>query len=998
MLPCNFFKTTVKTKSILLVAVVITILSTFYTSHQFAYYTRHIESHLTEQRQDFQHIFSSTQHLYFSIYNSWLTGFNENHREIIQAFAEKDREKLFSLTLPLYQSLKKSHPDIHIMHFHEPDGRSFLRMHKPDLFGDDLKQIRPAVQHVNTTHKPLTGYEIGVFGCFYRIIHPVFHNGDYVGAVELGVNTDEIIDEITRATGNHTAAFFQTSLWKKVTTPSASGNRYANYTLVENKPNIGSLLPSTYSFSEEFSQFKSNGKHYLALTIPGLLNPFQEPIGGIISLKDISNEINEKKSFMLQSLVVSISLGMFCIFFLCLSFQKIIGSLEKSKDTQEELIDQLNREIDIRREAEKALEQNEIKQRHILNSLPDTIFLLDENRIVTWANESALTLTPDFIGRECDFCGTGAGPSPENCSCRQAFTSSTILKSIIHRPATAEQTQKTYWEAILIPQIDDQGTVTGALVVLRDITERMEAIRKIEKLSRHNRLLLESAGEGIYGVDLEGKTTFMNPAAERMTGFTEKEMLGKNQHELLHHTRVDGSCYPVKECPVHTTMHTRKPHFITDEVFWKKDGSSFPVEYIATPVVEEGRIIGSVVLFSDITHRKLLEKQLLHAQKMEAVGRLTSGIAHDFNNLLTTISGYSEIILMQTEENNPVRDKVQMIFQAGRMAASLTRQLLAFSRKQVLEIRTINLNNIVESLTKMLQRLIGENIRLKIEFSQPDCFIEADPGQCEQIIMNLAINAKDAMPTGGSLGIMTGIVHLRATKLTGFDDIDSGSYVLLQITDTGEGMTEETQKLMFEPFFTTKEQGKGTGLGLATVYGIIKQHNGFISVKSAPGQGTSFDIYFPLSRKKLALKDMNTPDILPRGTETILVVDDTPTIRLFIRDTLEPLGYNILEAGNAEEAIHYHEGREKSIDLLLTDMVMPGLSGIQLAEAMQPLHAGMKTLYMSGHVTYPFTEDKNIHLGNHFIQKPLSPRQVALKVRNVLDCNSEDTNISRLTQ
>ncbi|OKY76101.1 MAG: hypothetical protein BM485_02300 [Desulfobulbaceae bacterium DB1] len=984
MVPCRIFRTTLKTRSILLVAFAITVLSFFYTSHHFAIYNKHLKSHLTEQQQNFQHIFSSSQHLYFSIYNSWLTNFIENHKENVQAFAARDKEKLYALTLPLYLSLKKSYPDIHIMHFHEPNGRSLLRMHQPKLFGDDLRQLRPAVQQVNQTHKPLTGYEIGIHGCFYRIIHPVFYNGEHIGVIELGVKIDEIVKEITHATGSQAAAFFPTSLWKKAVNSFDAATSYTDYTLVEKKPQIGPLLPENFNF-QAMTEFETNGKHYLALTLTGLLNPFQESLGGIISLVDISDEIKDKKSFILQSLAVSISLGLFCIFFLCLSFQKIIGNLEKSKENQEKLINQLNKEIDSRQEAEKSLAQNEIRQRRILNSLPDTVFLLDRNRIVNWANESALKLAPDIIGRQCDLCMIGADIDQEDCFCRKAHLSNIIQKSIIHRPAAAGKKQETYWEAILIPRFDDQGAATDALVVLRDITERMESIRKIEKLNRHNSLLLEAAGEGIYGVDLEGKTTFMNPAAVRMTGFTEQEMLGKNQHELLHHTKADGSSYPAAECPILTTMQSRKPHFITEEVFWKKDGGSFPVEYIATPVEEEGKVIGAVVLFSDITQRKLLEKQLLHAQKMEAVGRLTSGIAHDFNNLLTTISGYSEILLIKMDNDDPMRDKVQMILQAGKMAAALTRQLLTFSRKQILEIKTINLNHVIDRLTKMLRRLIGENISLKIEFREPDCFIQADAGQCEQVLMNLAINAKDAMPGGGSLTITTDIAHLEATKPTGFDDIQSGSYVLMQITDSGEGMTEETQKLIFEPFFTTKEQGKGTGLGLATVYGIIKQHNGFISVKSAPGQGTSFDIYFPLSRQKPALNNMIMPDILPRGTETVLVVDDTSSIRQFIRDTLEPLGYDILEANNAEEAMKYYDGRDKAIDLLLTDMVMPGLSGKELAVVMRPRHAAMKTLFMSGHAAALFTEGNDSKSDIHFIQKPLSPSQIALKVRNILD-------------
>ena len=976
---------TVKTKAILLVTSLITILALFYSMHQVSGYNEHINYHLKEEKKDFQRIFTSTQHFYFSIYNNWLQNFIENNPEHIRAFAEGDRQRLYTLTRPMYEALQKSYPYLYVMHFHLPDGRTFLRMHKPDFYGDDLRGIRLAVQDVHKNFNPLFGYEIGVSGAFYRVIHPVFYKGEYVGAVEIGIKTEEIVDELRRTTGKETAAFFANTFWHKATNNKQTRRTFGLYTLVEDEPRVAGILPAGFTFTNAAEQVEADGRTYLIHTLEGFKNCFQEPIGGIIAAQDISDEIAEKKHFIVQSLLISGGVGAICILFLSFSFQNLIGNLENAKATQDQLIKKLNQEIEVRTEAEKALTENEIQHRHILNSLPDHIFLVDRHFIITWANESALLLAPVVIGRSCNFCRRAPGQSRADCLCQQAFSSLSIRKGTIELPAV-DNDETVYLESIVIPQLNEQKKINGCLVVMRDITQRIRTDQQIAKLNRQNRLLLESAGEGIYGVDLQGRTTFMNPAAERMTGYTETEMIGSNQHELLHHTRADGAHYHAADCPVHATLTTKQPHFVTDEVFWKKDGTSFPVEYVVTPVLEGDVAIGAVVLFSDITTRKMLEKQLLHAQKMEAVGRLTSGIAHDFNNLLTTILGYSELILMRLDENDPWRDRVQMIHQAGRMAAGLTRQLLTFSRKQILEIKTINLNSVIDRLSKMLKRLIGENIALNITFYSPDCYIQADAGQCEQIVMNLVINAKDAMPKGGDLNISCEVIHLDSDRHTGFDDINPGSYVLLEISDTGEGMTEETQKLIFEPFFTTKEQGKGTGLGLATVYGIIKQHNGFISVTSAPGQGTIFDIYFPLSIMKPAMECIAEPDILPRGTETILVVDDAPSIRQFIRDALDPLGYKILEAHNAEEALKYHDIiGGKAIDLLMTDMVMPGLGGKELARNMQSMYATMKTLYMSGHMNSAIGDDRQFEPGMHFITKPLSARQVATKVRNILD-------------
>ncbi|RJX25758.1 MAG: PAS domain S-box protein [Desulfurivibrio sp.] len=976
-------KMTANAKAILLITTIITVLALFYSLHQVANYNKQIDSYIVEEKKDFQQTFTSAQNFYFSIYNNWLMHFLESNPENIRAFAERDREKLYRITRPTYDSLKKSYPYIFVMHYHLPDGQGFLRMHEPEFYGDDLRQIRPAIQVVHHSGKPLFGYEIGIYGAFYRIIHPVFYEGKYVGALEIGVRTEEIVDELRRTTAKETSAFFANSYWQKAARNTQNQTVFKQHTLVEDQPRIAHMLPADFTFDSTAEQINHEGNTYLIHVLQGFKNHRQEPIGGIIAVQDISPQISEKNQFIIKSVLVSAGLGSLCILILSFSFRNLIGNLEKAKVTQDLLINELNREIASRTETEKALTMSGLRLRHLLNSLPDNIFLIDLDFVITWANETALRLAPGFIGATCDYCRKSNDFSRADCLCRKSFASKAIQRATIHLPATEAGQTERYYEFIAIPQLKDQDQVTGALVVMRDITQRVRTDQQVEKLNRQNRLLLESAGEGIYGVDTMGRTTFMNPAAVRMTGFSEDEMLGRNQHELLHHTRTDGSHYPVCDCPVHATLSTKKPHFVIDEVFWKKDGGSFPVEYVVTPVMEDEEVIGAVVLFNDVTSRKTLEKQLLHAQKMEAVGRLTSGIAHDFNNLLTTILGYSELLLLQLDKDDPMRDKIQMISQAGRMASGLTRQLLTFSRKQILEIKPINLNTVIDRLTKMLKRLIGENITLDIRYYSAESYIQADEGQCEQVILNLAINAKDAMPRGGLLRISSEVVHLDTEKHTGFDDIRSGSYVLLQISDTGEGMTEETQKLIFEPFFTTKEQGKGTGLGLATVYGIIKQHNGFISVTSAPGQGTTFAIYLPLSEARPAMEAMMAGDILPRGNETILVVDDTPSIRQFIRDALDPLGYKILEAPNAEEALKYHDAGG-SIDLLLTDMVMPGLSGKELARAMQPCHGAMRTLYMSGHIS---SEGGNQTLtpGMNFITKPLSAREIALKVRNILD-------------
>lgn len=977
---------TVKTKAILLVTSVIITLSIFYSAHQISEYDDHIDSLLNNEKHDFHHVFNSTQNFYYSIYTNWLDNFIANNPENIKAFALRDRERLYDLTRPLYERLRRSQPYIYIMHFHLPDGRSFLRMHSPEEYGDDLSRIRPAIQTVHENKKLLTGYEIGLYGAFYRIIQPVFHLGQYVGVVELGVRVEEIIDAMHTRSGIDTAVFFNNDLWQKAKKSTLAQIRTGGYTIIEEQPVISACLPPGFVIQpRESHHYSADGKHYLILTLEGLSNCFQQPIGGIIAVKDITGQVLEKKSFIVKSLVVTAALAAVCIIFLSVNFQALIGTLEDAKKTQDGLIVQLNDEITVRAKAEKAMVESERQQRHILNSLPDSILLLDREFTVQWANQAALDRISDFVGRKCDFCCAGGSPTRQDCLCKKSFLTGKITRETIHCANLSGRRGETYWEAIAIPQYDASNQLSGTLTVLRDVTKRIQAEEKIKELNRQNSLLLESAGEGIYGVDRNGFTTFMNPAAQRMTGFTEEEMIGKHQHRLLHHTKKDGSPYPEEECPILATIRDNRPYFVSSEHFWRKDGTSFPVEYVATPVIEDSVVIGSVVLFSDITERIMLEKQLLHAQKMEAVGRLTGGIAHDFNNLLTTILGYSELLLMKLEDQKYLQDRVKLIYQAGKMAASLTGQLLAFSRKQVLEIKTIHLNSIIDRLAKMLRRLIGENIVLELRYMSSDCYIRADAGQCEQIIMNLAINAKDAMPDGGTLAISTEIVEIEEETTNDYDDIPPGNYVLLTVGDSGMGIEADTKKHIFEPFFTTKEQGKGTGLGLATAYGIVKQHNGYIDLESTPGHGTTFRIFFPVAEAGPMDEQELPSGEMPRGTETILVVDDSASIRQLIKETLTPLGYTVLEANGGEAALKTEAPAGQDIVLLVTDVFMPGMNGKELAQTMKPLHGSLKVLYMSGYTTSGFIRDEIIEQGTHFMQKPLSPVQISRKVRETLD-------------
>ncbi len=420
----------------------------------------------------------------------------------------------------------------------------------------------------------------------------------------------------------------------------------------------------------------------------------------------------------------------------------------------------------------------------------------------------------------------------------------------------------------------------------------------------------------------------------------------------------------------------------------KKDDDYFFAKVMLNPILNgEGKLSHYLIMIEDITEKRRLEEQFLQAQKMEAIGRLAGGVAHDFNNLLTVINGYSELLLRKTNHNDPSFEKLVQIKKAGERASALTSQLLAFSRKQVIQPKVLNMNHVLHDLEKMLKRLIGEDIDLLIIYDKSLGLIKADPAQVEQVIMNLVINARDAMPRGGKITIQLKNKFIDAEFVKKHSGASQGWYAVMSITDTGIGMDKETMKHIFEPFFSTKEKGKGTGLGLATVYGIVKQSGGYIQVYSEPGQGTSFFIYWPVinedEMESVDEKNLVHPNL--KGKETILIVEDEESVKDFVITSLTEFGYKVLWARNITEAARILEKQAETIDLVLTDVIMPGGSGADLVVGIEKNHPGIKILYMSGYTDESIVRHGILPENTHFIQKPFSVEDLAIKVREVLD-------------
>jgi len=528
-----------------------------------------------------------------------------------------------------------------------------------------------------------------------------------------------------------------------------------------------------------------------------------------------------------------------------------------------------------------------------------------------------------------------------------------------------------------------------------EITNRLRAEEALRESEQRYRELFESMAQGVVYQDVEGRILMVNPAAEHILGLSEGELTGRTSMDPRWRAiREDRSEFPGQEHPAMVSLRTGQPANAIMAIFNVADGGYRWIDMYATPQFRPGESSAYRVFttFTDITERRLahrrreeLENQLRQAQKMEAVGQLAGGIAHDFNNLLTTIAGYSELIWEDTGLDGRLRSDLDEIRKAADRAAALTEQLLAFSRKQIISPRMLELNTRISEAHNLISRMIGETIDLNLELSDNPCTVEADPSQIDQILINLAVNARDAMPEGGRVTISTAHVFLDEKFCRTAMDVDPGEFITVTVADTGNGMSQETLGRIFEPFFTTKDHGKGTGLGLATVYGIVKQNRGAIKISSQPNEGTTAEVFLPYAGQEMRDAEPATPPTDLKGNETILLVEDEDAVRSLTEKLLRSRGYNVLLAGTPERAIQKCREHDGTIDLLLTDVVMPQMNGRALYHLLEKIRPGLRALYMSGYADDVIARHGVLEQDTNFVAKPFTTLTLAAKVREALD-------------
>jgi PAS domain S-box-containing protein len=651
-----------------------------------------------------------------------------------------------------------------------------------------------------------------------------------------------------------------------------------------------------------------------------------------------------------------------------------------------------------RRQAEEELRKAKVEWERTFDAIVDPVMILDTSFKIVKANKAMadkMGVTPaETAGMSCCNAVHGRNSPPPNCPHVQMLADGHPHSVEIFEPCFGGS-----FEIVDSPLRNADGRLCGSVHYARDINARKLADDALKKEKEFLGNLLQGSAIATFVLDPQHRVLLWNHACEALTGVKAADVIGTSLHWRAFYTFerpcladivIEGSTEQLQQLYRHASQSTLTAEGLQAEArYHDLNGSDRYILFNAAPIRNSnGMLLGAIETLQDISEQKTIEAQLFQAQKMEAIGQLAGGIAHDFNNILTVIIGFSTIIKMEMAEDDPQKANLNNVLAAADRAADLTRSLLTFSRKQEMNPQPVDLTQTIRKIDKFLKRIIGEDIELKTSFSQDAVTVYADTGQIEQVLVNLAANARDAMSHSGVLAIETGTVEADYNYIKAFGGEEPGWYACISVSDSGMGMDEATCKRVFEPFFTTKEVGKGTGLGLSIVFGIIKQHNGFIKVYSEPGKGTTFRILLPLIQSTVTVKHTDVEDVLENGVETLLVADDDASIRALTEKAFTMFGYTVITAANGNEALARFKENKDRIALVVLDIIMPEKNGKEVFDEMKKINPAVRGIFISGYTSDIIQKRGLIDQGLEFVAKPLNLKHLLIKVREVLDAEA----------